>query len=112
MVIGLVGVLLFASPTISILAKLPPGQHFSEIYLLGPHFNLDNFPFNIQEGVKYLIYVGVGNNLDRSSYYTVYLKMEIKMTLFPINHLVFPANNLFYTLSTCFYKREKNGRRR
>lgn len=72
--IGLIGVLLFASPTIALLLKLPPDQEFSEIYLLGPDHTLGTIPFNITAGVPYLIYLGVGNYLGSSNYYRCLVK--------------------------------------
>jgi uncharacterized membrane protein len=72
--LGLVGILLFASPTIALLIKPPAGQTFSEIYLLGPDHTLGSFPFNVQTGVQYLIYLGVSNDLGTSGYYQCYLK--------------------------------------
>jgi len=71
----LVGILLFASPTIVLLIKLPGGQEFSEIYLLGPNRTLANLPFNIKSGASYLIYLGVGNNMGSSGYYKCFIKI-------------------------------------
>ena len=41
--VGLIGVLLFASPTIGLLVKPPSGQHFSELYVLGPNHNAGRY---------------------------------------------------------------------
>ena len=73
--IGLIGVLLFASPTIAFFIKPPAAQEFSEIYVLGPNHTFENLPFNIKTGVTYLTYLGVGNNLGQSAYYTCYVKL-------------------------------------
>jgi hypothetical protein len=72
--IGLIGVLVFSSPTLAILIKPPSGQPFSEIYVLGPNHTLDNIPFNVEGGIRYLIYLGVTNELGYSSYYRIYVK--------------------------------------
>jgi len=65
---------LFASPTIGLLIKLPSGQHFSEIYVLGPSQTLGDIPFNIKAGVTYSIYLGVVNQMGYSCYYTSLVK--------------------------------------
>ncbi len=72
--IGLVGVLFFASPTIAALIKPPVGQQFSELFILGPGHTFDNIPFNVVGGATNLIYLGVGNDLGHSQYYTLYVK--------------------------------------
>ena len=38
--VGLIGVLLFASPTIGLLIRVPAGKEFSELYFLGPIIRL------------------------------------------------------------------------
>jgi uncharacterized membrane protein len=73
--IGLIGVLLFASPTISLLVKPPAGQEFSEIYILGPNHTFDNIPFNIKADVNYSVYLGVVNHMGTSCYYTSFVKI-------------------------------------
>ena len=73
--VGLIGVLLFASPTIVLLAKLPAGQEFSELYILGPNHTFANIPFNIKANVTYLAYLGVGNNMGSPCYYSVFVKL-------------------------------------
>jgi hypothetical protein len=71
----LIGVLLFASPSISLLVKLPAGQEFSEVYILGSNHTFDNLPFNIEADVNYSVYLGVVNHLGSSCYYTALVKM-------------------------------------
>jgi Protein of unknown function (DUF1616) len=72
---GLIGVLLFASPTIGLLIRTPSGQHFSELYILGPSRTLGDIPFNIKAGVTYSVYLGVVNQMGSSSYYTSLVKL-------------------------------------
>lgn len=67
--------MLFASPTIVALIVPPAGQQFSELYILGPSQTLDNIPFNVVSGVRYLVYLGVGNELGYSQYYKLYVKV-------------------------------------
>ena len=73
--VGLIGVLLFASPTLSLLIKPPADQQFTELYILGNSHTFDNIPFNIKAGVQYSIYLGIVNNNDASFYYTYYVKL-------------------------------------
>jgi uncharacterized membrane protein len=73
--IGLIGVLLFASPTIGLLVKPPASQEFSELYVLGPNFTFANIPFNIKANITYLVYLGVVNHLESSCYYTSFVKL-------------------------------------
>src|SRR5665647_725948 len=72
---GLLGVLLFASPTIGLLIRTPSGQPFSELYILGPNQTLENIPFNIKAGVTYSVYLGVVNQMGSSCYYTSLVKL-------------------------------------
>ncbi|HUK85567.1 MAG TPA: DUF1616 domain-containing protein [Candidatus Acidoferrum sp.] len=73
--IGLIGVILLASPTIALLIKVPSGQQFSGIYILGSDHTLGNVPFNVKQGVSYIIYLGVNNNLGSAGYYSCNLKL-------------------------------------
>ncbi len=72
--ISLIGVLLFASPTISLLIETPAGEQFSDLYILGSNHAIENIPFNIENGVSYSVYLGVDNNLGLSSYYNCLVK--------------------------------------
>ena len=42
--VGLIGVLLIASPAIAGAIRLPGGEQFSELYLLGPDQMAENYP--------------------------------------------------------------------
>ena len=68
-VVGLVGVLLFAWPSLGLVVHLPYGEHFSELYFLGPGHMASDYPFNVSAGVDYLVYVGVGSHLGGSACY-------------------------------------------
>jgi hypothetical protein len=68
--------LLFASPTIGLLIKSSSGEQFSELYILGPNHTLEYIPFNIKENVAYTVYLGVGNHMGSSAYYTCYVKLR------------------------------------
>jgi len=73
--IGLIGILLFSSPVLTALIKPQLSQQFSQLYILGPNQTLDNIPFNIIKGVRYLLYIGVGNELGFSNFYSVHVKI-------------------------------------
>jgi len=81
--IGLIGVLLFASPTIVLLLKPPAGQEFTELYILGPNHTFDYIPFNINANVTYLVYLGIGNNVGSPCYYTCFVKIGNETQFLP-----------------------------
>jgi len=81
--IGLIGVLLFASPTIVLLLKPPAGQEFTELYILGPNHTFDYIPFNIKANVTYLVYLGIGNNVGSPCYYTCFVKIGNETQFLP-----------------------------
>lgn len=83
--------MLFASPTIGLLVKPPAGEEFSELYILGPNHTFDYIPFNIKADVTYLVYLGVGNNMGSSCYYTCFVKMGNETQLLPNATLGIPS---------------------
>ena len=90
--VGLIGILLFASPTIALLIKPPPSeQHFSELYVLGPNHVLKDIPFNIKAGVTYSVYLGVVNQMGSSNYYTSYVKLGNETQLLPNSTTTTPS---------------------
>jgi uncharacterized membrane protein len=89
--IGLIGVLLLASPTISLLVKPPASQEFSELYILGPNLTFANIPFNIRADVKYSVYLGVVNHLGSSCYYTSFVKLGNETLSLPSATLGVPS---------------------
>jgi len=74
--VGLIGVLLFASPTLGLVLHLPGGERFSELWVLGPGHMAEDYPFNVRVNGSYMVYVGVGNHMGSSSYYLVYVKFR------------------------------------
>ena len=74
--VGLIGVLLIASPAIASFIQTPREEQFSELYLLGPDHTTKNYPFNIVANQNYLVYVGVNNHLGSSAYYTLIVKLK------------------------------------
>jgi len=74
--VGLIGVLLFASSTLGLVLRLPGGEKFSELWVLGPERMAEDYPFNVRVGENYSVYVGVGNHMGFSAYYVVYVKFR------------------------------------
>jgi uncharacterized membrane protein len=74
-VVGLIGVLLIATPALFRVIRLPGGDQFSELYLLGPDHNAQNYPSDIAVGQNYSVYVDVGNHLGSSAFYVLYVKL-------------------------------------
>jgi len=92
--VGLIGVLLIATPAIAGAIHLPGGEQFSELYLLGPNQTAANYPSNIAVGQNYSVYVGVGNQLGSSAYYVLYVKLGNETDLLPNDALGTPSSLL------------------
>jgi len=75
----LVGVLLFASPAISLFFPDSVSEEFSELYLLGPQHTMADIPFNIVQNDLYTVYLGVGNHMGTSQYYTCQIKLRTEV---------------------------------
>jgi hypothetical protein len=74
--VGLIGVLIFSSPTIVMFVRAPSGEPFSELYVLGPTHLAEGYPFNVSAGKDYLVYLGIIDHLGRSAYYKVEMKLR------------------------------------
>jgi hypothetical protein len=75
--VGLIGVLLIATPVLVDVIRLPglpDDAQFSELYLLDSDHRAENYPFNIVAGENYSVYVDVGSQLGSSAYYVLYVK--------------------------------------
>jgi hypothetical protein len=76
-VVGLIGVLLIATPALANVIHLPSvpgGAQFSELYLLGSNNKAEKYPSNIGVGQNYSVNVGIGNQLGSPAYYILYVK--------------------------------------
>lgn len=73
---GLIGILICASPIISLFLPASSGEQFSELWILDSAHRTGNLPFNITEKESYRIYIGVGNHLHSSAYYIVNVKFR------------------------------------
>jgi hypothetical protein len=74
-IVGLIGILLIASPIWLNAVQLSPGERFSELYLLNADGVAGNYPFNIIVNQNYAVNIGVGNHLGSLAYYLVYVKL-------------------------------------
>jgi len=72
--VGIIGILLIATPALIDVISVPERETFSELYLLGPSHMAANYPFNIAVNRSYSVYAGVGNQLGNSAYYVLYVK--------------------------------------
>jgi hypothetical protein len=69
--------LIIAAPTLSLVVPIRSGsEQFSELWLLGSTHMAKGYPFNVTVGEEYSVFVGVGNHMDRSEYYMVYVKFR------------------------------------
>jgi hypothetical protein len=82
-VVGLIGILLIASPLLAEVIRIPVGEQFSELYLLGPGHLAENYPYKIVPGQNYSAYLGVGNHWGSSALYMVYVKLLNQTDLLP-----------------------------
>ena len=73
--ITLIGILLFASPTIALFISAPVSEQFSVIYMLDHNHTFSNLPLNVKAGVIYSVYLGVSNYMGSSNYYTCSVKL-------------------------------------
>ena len=71
--------------------RLPGGEQFSEMYLLGTGQEAQNYPFNIAMGQNYSVDVGVGNHLGSSASYVLYLKFQNENDLLPNSTSMTPS---------------------
>jgi hypothetical protein len=74
--VGLVGILIFASPTISLYLKLPSSEPFSTVYFLGPDQTFNSIPFNVKSNVTYTVYLGIENHEGAVGYYEGLVKLR------------------------------------
>jgi hypothetical protein len=69
--------LVAASPALSVAVPFRGGyERFSELWLLDPGHMAEDYPFDVAVGEVYSVFVGVGNHMDCSEYYVVYMKFR------------------------------------
>ena len=81
--VGLIGVILFSVPSALLVVRLPSGEQFSELYVLGPGHVAEGYPFNVSAGGNYSVYLGVEDHLGSAAYYEVVLKFGNSSELLP-----------------------------
>jgi uncharacterized membrane protein len=84
MIGSLVLMLLAATPTLALFVRFPnSAEKFSELWLLGPNHEAEDFPFNITVNQTYKIFVGASNHLGYSASYKIYVMFRNQTQLLP-----------------------------
>lgn len=68
--------LVILSPTVALVVKLPEGERFSELYVLGLGHMAEDYPFNVSANSVYSVFLGVGNHMGGLEDYVVYVKLR------------------------------------
>jgi hypothetical protein len=79
-------VLVFATalPGFSVVFSFPRGgEAFTELWVLGPGHMAEDYPFNVEAGREYAVYVGGGNHMGASSFYNVRVKFRTQSEPLP-----------------------------
>jgi len=74
--VGMIGVIVFSVPSAMVLVRLPGGERFSELYVLGAGHMAEDYPFNVSVGGDNLVFLGVSDHLGSAAYYEVVLKLR------------------------------------
>ena len=90
--IGLIGVILLASPTIALLVKSRLVNNFLESTFLALIILLETFLSILKLGVSYVLYLGVNNNLGSAGYYSCNLKLVNESEFLPTGVSVTPSS--------------------
>lgn len=89
---ALILMLIGALPILSIVIPISQsGEHFSELWILGPDHLAENYPFDVQIGAVKQFFVGVTNHMGRSAYYLVYVKFRNQTQLGPDSKAFTPS---------------------
>jgi len=75
--------LIILSPTLALVVRLPSGERFSELWVLGSGGLAEDYPFTIVDGEMYNVSLGVGNHMGGSEYYLVYVKVRNQTEALP-----------------------------
>jgi len=76
--------LIILSPTLAVVIKLPSGERFSELWILGPSHMAEDYPFNVSANKLYKVYLGIGNHMGGLEYYRVYVKFRNQTDPLPV----------------------------
>lgn len=64
------------SPTLAMVIRLPGGEPFSELWILGSGHMADDYPFGVVENESYNVFLGVANHMGSVQYYRVFVKFR------------------------------------
>ena len=74
---GLILILVASAPTLSLVVPFSGGgERFSELWILGPNHMAEDYPFNVVNDTVYNVFLGIGNHMESSAYYMVYVKFR------------------------------------
>jgi uncharacterized membrane protein len=68
--------LIILSPVLFAIVPLPEGEHFSELWLLGPDRTIAGAPFTISLNTPYSVHIGVGDHMGAFEYYKLCVKLR------------------------------------
>ena len=85
--------LLVASPALQRVLVYPQTDFFTGLSLLGPGHMAENYPYNITNGEKYTVFLGINNQLGACAYYQIEVKFRNETQSAP-NSLNFTASSL------------------
>jgi hypothetical protein len=85
-VVGLVGVLLFSFPALTML-RSSAQESFSTIYILGPDHLTNSIPSEVEVGTSYTTYLGVENRLGYVANYVCLVKLANDSDVLPDSEL-------------------------
>ncbi len=68
--------LIVLSPTLAMVIRLPGGEKFSELWILGSGHMAEGYPSNVKADETYRLYLGVGNHMRGLEYYRVCVKFR------------------------------------
>jgi hypothetical protein len=89
--VSLIGMLLIASPALSMVLPSLSTQTFSEIYLLGSDQKFADYPYNVTIGQSYPMYLGVGNHENSAAYYFAAVKIRNQTEPLPNSNTSSPS---------------------
>jgi len=68
--------LIFLSPSLAMIVHFPEGEKFSELWILGSTHQMNDYPFNVSQGVSYHVFLGLGNQMGSLEYYSIRVKLR------------------------------------
>ena len=90
-VAGLTGVLLCAYPTLALILRMPTGETFSKLWILGPGHMAEDYPFNVKSDETYNVFLGIGNHMGVLSHYVAYVKFRNQTEPLPDSTTAIPS---------------------